>query len=60
MTAIAIIVMPTAPATSARGIAATEALCSPIRDGMRRSTSANATRVTVSMRIWVSARSGRR
>ena len=50
--------MPTAAPSTARATGQTEALCSPSREGMRRSTSAKATSVTVSTRICVSARSG--
>ena len=52
------IVAPTAAASTARATGHTEALCSPSASGMRRSTSAKATSVTVSTRICVSARSG--
>ena len=56
--AIIDIVAPTATASTVRATGHTDALCSPMRAGMRRSTRAKVTRVTVSTRIWVSARSG--
>ncbi|CNL04472.1 Uncharacterised protein [Mycobacterium tuberculosis] len=57
-TATKAMVRPTPIPRSARGMRLTEALCSPMRAGSRRSTRAKVTIVTVSTRIWVSARSG--
>ena len=58
MIAMNAIVSPTAAPSTALAIGHTDALWSPMREGMRRSTSAKATSVTVSTRICVSARSG--
>ena len=52
------IVAPTATASTVRATGHTDALCSPMRAGMRRSTRAKVTSVAVSTRICVSARSG--